>query len=61
MTGAGQAVPLGADLARRVVPQLRAKAAVRAVELFLTRDALAATSSVSSCPTGRDAFRLYGV
>lgn len=47
VTGAGQAVPLAADLARRatrlrdVMPQLRAKAAGRAVDLFLTRDALA--------------------
>ena len=47
VAGAGQAVPLAADLARRavrlqaVVPQLRAKAAGRAVDLFLTRDALA--------------------
>lgn len=44
--GAGQVVPLAGDLARRaarlraVVPKLRAKAAGRAVELFLTQDAL---------------------
>ena len=45
--GAAQAVPLAGELARAaarlqaVVPQLRAKAAGRAVDLFLTRDALA--------------------
>lgn len=44
--GCGQAVTLAADLARRaarlrtVVPQLRAKGAIRAVDLFLTQDAL---------------------
>lgn len=44
--GAGQAVPSAADLARRamrlrgVEPKLRAKAAGRAVEMFLSRDAL---------------------
>jgi hypothetical protein len=43
----GQAVPLAADLARRaarlqaVAPKLRAKPAGRAVDLFLSRDALA--------------------
>jgi hypothetical protein len=47
VAGAGQAVPLASELARRaarlgaVAPKLRAKAAGRAVELFLTRDALA--------------------
>jgi hypothetical protein len=47
VAGAAQAVPQAADLARRaarlraVVPKLRAKAAARAVELFLSRDALA--------------------
>jgi hypothetical protein len=47
MAGAGQAVPLAADLARRaarlraVVPKLRAQGAGQAVELFLARDALA--------------------
>ncbi len=46
-TASGQAVTLAADLARRatrlraVVPILRAKAADKAVDLFLTRDALA--------------------
>lgn len=45
--GAGQAVPLAADLARRaarlraMAPKLRAKGAGRAVEMFLARDALA--------------------
>lgn len=44
---AGQAVPLAADLARRaararaVAPSLRAKGAGRALNLFLSRDALA--------------------
>jgi hypothetical protein len=48
--GAGQAVALAADLARRaarlaaVAPKLRAKGAGRAVELFLARDALAPTA-----------------
>ncbi|MFN4172355.1 MAG: DUF1403 family protein [Pseudorhodobacter sp.] len=47
VAGAGQAVPLAADLVRRaarmriVVPKLRAKGAGRAVDLFLSRDALA--------------------
>ena len=47
VAGAGQAVPLAADLARRasrlkaVVPKLRAKGADRAVEQFLSCDALA--------------------
>ena len=47
VAGAGQAVPLAADLAHRaarlkaVVPQLRAKGADWAVDLFLKRDALA--------------------
>ena len=54
VAGAGQAVPLAADLARRaarlqaVVPKLRAKAAGRAVDLFLSRDAVA--------PAGLTAF-----
>ncbi len=45
--GAGQAVPLAADLSRRAVrlqavaPRLRARGAARAVLLFLSRDALA--------------------
>ena len=47
VAGARQALPLAADLARRaarlqaVAPKLRAKPAARAVERFLTRDALA--------------------
>ncbi|MDN5786644.1 DUF1403 family protein [Pseudorhodobacter sp.] len=47
VAAAGQALPLAADLARRaarlqaVAPKLRAKGADRAVELFLSRDALA--------------------
>lgn len=47
VAGAAQAVPLAADLTRRaarlqaVVPKLRAKAAGRAVEVFLSCDALA--------------------
>lgn len=47
LTGAGQAATLAGDLAlravrlRAVAPQLRAKGAGRAVELFLSRDALA--------------------
>lgn len=45
-TGAGQAVGLAADLARRaarlkaVAPRLRAKGAGRAVEMFLSQDAV---------------------
>ena len=47
LAGVGQALPLAGDLARKaaclraVVPKLRAKAAGRAVDLFLSRDALA--------------------
>lgn len=47
VAGVGQALPLAGDLARRatrlgtVAPKLRAKGAARAVDLFLTRDALA--------------------
>jgi hypothetical protein len=47
VAGARKAVPLAADLARRaarlraVAPKLRAKGAVRAVDLFLSQDALA--------------------
>jgi hypothetical protein len=47
VAGAGQAVPLAADLARRaarvqaVVPKLRARAAAQAVEMFLAHDTLA--------------------
>ena len=47
VSAVGQALPLAGDLARRgarlraVAPKLRAKAAARAVDLFLSRDALA--------------------
>jgi hypothetical protein len=47
LAGAGEAVPLAAELARRaarlrtVAPKLRAKTAAQAVELFLAHDALA--------------------
>jgi hypothetical protein len=47
---AGQALPMAADLTRRaaklqaVAPKLRAKGADRAVEVFLSRDALAPTA-----------------
>jgi len=50
VAGAGQAVTLATDLARRaarlqaVVPKLRAKCAGRAVDLFLSRDAMAPAS-----------------
>lgn len=72
---------MAADLARRaahlntVAPKLRAKASGEAVEMFLTRDAVA--PSVLPLPdrasrrlvdlgavrelSGRDTFRLYGV
>lgn len=47
LAGVGQALPLAADLSRRaarlraLAPKLRAKPAARAVDLFLSRDALA--------------------
>ncbi len=47
VSAVGQALPLAGDLARAaarlraMVPKLRAKAAMRAVDLFLSRDALA--------------------
>lgn len=47
VAGAGQAVPLAAELSRRaarlhaVAPKLRARGAAQAVDLFLSRDALA--------------------
>ena len=50
VAGAGQAAPLAAELARAaarlqaVAPNLRAKGAARAVEIFLSRDALAPTA-----------------
>ena len=59
----GQAVTLAADLARRaarlrtVVPELRAKGAVRAVELFLTQDALA-PAALAGIMSDRAARRL---
>lgn len=63
VAGAGQAVPLAAELARAaarlqaVVPQLRAKAAERAVDLFLTRDALA-PAALTAFMSDRAARRL---
>lgn len=56
--GAGQAVALAADLARRAVrmraaaPKLRAKGAARAVELFLARDAVAPAALAREAPGG---------
>ncbi|MDO8986142.1 DUF1403 family protein [Cypionkella sp.] len=61
--GAGQAVPLAAELARAaarlraVMPKLRAKAAGRAVDLFLTRDALA-PAALTAFMSDRAARRL---
>jgi hypothetical protein len=61
--GAGQAVALAADLARRaarlreVAPKLRAKAADRAVDLFLSRDALA-PADLAAIMSDRAARRL---
>ncbi|GGO37117.1 hypothetical protein GCM10010991_32230 [Gemmobacter aquaticus] len=66
-TGVRFAVPLAADLARRaarlraVTPKLRAKGAARAVELFLTEDALtpvALANDVHSTLSDRAARRL---
>ena len=63
VAGAGQAVPLAAELARAaarlqaVVPKLRAKAAERAVDLFLTRDALA-PAALTAFMSDRAARRL---
>lgn len=63
VAGVGQAVPLAADLARRaarlqaVVPQLRAKGAGRAVDLFLSRDALA-PAALAAFMSDRAARRL---
>ncbi|WP_374644147.1 DUF1403 family protein [Tabrizicola sp.] len=54
--GAGQALPMAGDLARAaarlraVVPKLRAKAAMRAVDLFLSRDALAPAALAREMP-----------
>lgn len=61
--GAGQAVPLAAELARAaarlraVMPKLRAKAAGRAVDLFLARDALA-PAALTAFMSDRAARRL---
>lgn len=63
VAGAGQALPLAADLARRavrlkaVVPKLRAKGADRAVALFLTRDAVA-PAALAAFMSDRAARRL---
>ena len=63
VAGAGQAVPLAAELARAaarlqaVVPKQRAKAADRAVDLFLTRDALA-PAALTAFMSDRAARRL---
>ena len=63
VAGAGQAVPLAAELARAaarlqaVMPKLRAKAAERAVDLFLTRDALA-PAALTAFMSDRAARRL---
>jgi Protein of unknown function (DUF1403) len=63
VTAAGQAVPLAADLTRRaarlraVAPKLRAKGAGRAVDLFLSRDALA-PSALTGLMSDRAARRL---
>ena len=63
VAGAGQAVPLAADLTRRaarlkaVVPQLRAKAAGRAVDLFFSRDAVV-SSALAAFMSDRAARRL---
>jgi hypothetical protein len=67
--GARQAVPMAADLARAagrlraVVPRLRAKAAGRAVDLFLSRDALAppALNFMSDRAARRLCDRLVGL
>ena len=61
--GAGQAVALASDLARRaarlreVAPKLRAKAPDRAVDLFLSRDALA-PAALAAIMSDRAARRL---
>ena len=63
MAGAGQAVPLAADLLRRaarlkaVVSKLRAKAAGRAVDLFLSQDAVA-PAALAAFMSDRAARRL---
>lgn len=63
VTAVAQALPFAADLARRaarlqvVVPKLRAKGAGRAVELFLSRDALA-PAALTAFMSDRAARRL---
>ena len=59
-----QVVPMAADLARRVahlhavVPKLRSKASDKAIEMFLTRDALAPSVALTGLMTDRSARRL---
>ena len=63
VAGAKQAVPLAADLSRRaarlqaVVPKLRAKGAGKAVDLFLSRDAVA-PAALAAFMSDRAARRL---
>ena len=63
VVAAGKAAPLAADLAQRaarlraVVPNLRARAAGRAVDLFLSHDALA-PSALEGVMSDRAARRL---
>lgn len=63
VTGVGQAAPLAAELARAaarlhaVVPKLRAKGAGRAVDLFLSRDAVA-PAALAAFMSDRAARRL---
>jgi hypothetical protein len=63
VSAVGQALPLAGNLARAaarlqaVAPKLRAKAAARAVELFLTRDALA-PAALAAFMSDRAARRL---
>jgi hypothetical protein len=58
VTGVGQALPLAGELARAaarlraVVPKLRAKGAARAVDLFLSRDALTPAALVREVHDG---------
>ena len=63
VAGAGQALPMAADLARRAehlraaAPKLRAKGAGRAVDLFLARDAVA-PAALTAFMSDRAARRL---
>lgn len=56
LRGVGQALPIAGDLVRAaarlraVVPKLRAKGAARAVEMFLSRDALAPVALARAIP-----------